>query len=61
MKSLPPVLGYPHMYVATQSGKMILSKDTAELLNNEKYSRQLWQAFIEQWQASNVLTQKSVG
>ena len=29
MKSLPPVLGYPHMYVSTSSGKMILSKDTA--------------------------------
>ena len=32
MKSLPPVLGYPHMYVSTAQGKMILSKDTAELL-----------------------------
>ncbi len=60
MKSLPPVLGYPHMYVATQSGKMILSKDTAELLNNEKYSRQLWQAFINEWQVSSVLTKKLV-
>ena len=53
MKSLPPVLGYPHMYVSTSSGKMILSKDTAELLNNGNYSREQWQAFIEQWQASN--------
>ncbi|MCW8834635.1 MAG: thioredoxin family protein, partial [Colwellia sp.] len=31
MKSLPPVLGYPHMYISTAAGKMLLSKDTAEL------------------------------
>jgi len=55
MKSLPPVLGYPHMYVSTSSGKMILSKDTAELLNNGNYSREQWQAFISKWQASNNL------
>lgn len=53
MKSLPPVLGYPHMYVATPQGKMILSKDTAELLDNNEYSRPLWQAFIDQWQVTN--------
>ncbi len=26
MKSLPPTLGYPHMYVSTASGKMIYQK-----------------------------------
>lgn len=52
MKSLPPVLGYPHMYVSTSSGKMILSKDTAELLNGEQYSKEQWLAFLNQWQAS---------
>jgi len=57
MKSLPPVLGYPHMYVSTNSGKMILSKDTAEFLENGNHSRIHWQAFIEQWQASNNLLQ----
>lgn len=53
MKSLPPVLGYPHMYVSTNKGKMILSKDTAELLNDGNYSREQWLGFINQWQASN--------
>jgi thioredoxin-related protein len=32
MKSLTPVLGYLHRYVLTSSGKMLLSKYTAELL-----------------------------
>ncbi|MGJ8693246.1 MAG: thioredoxin family protein [Thalassotalea sp.] len=50
MKSLPPVLGYPHMYVSTATGKMLLSKDTAELLEGEEYSVNNWLEFIEQWQ-----------
>lgn len=52
MKALPPVLGYPHMYVSTASGKMILSKDTAELLEGSNYSEQRWLAFLNKWQAS---------
>jgi len=53
MKSLPPVLGYPHMYVSTSAGKMILSKDTAELLENGQYSTQRWLTFIKDWQANS--------
>ena len=52
MKSLPPVLGYPHMYVSTSSGKMILSKDTAELLSGEQYSKKQWLVFLNKWQSS---------
>lgn len=52
MQSLPPVLGYPHMYVSTGNGKMILSKDTAELLNGEQYSKKQWLAFLNKWQPS---------
>lgn len=50
MNGLPPVLGYPHMYVSTSSGKMVLSKDTAEFLEKGEYSREQWISFIEQWQ-----------
>lgn len=50
MKSLPPVLGYPHMYVSTGAGKMVLSKDTAELQEDGKYSATKWKEFIEKWQ-----------
>jgi thioredoxin-related protein len=53
MKSLPPTLGYPHMYVSTATGKMILSKDTAELLSDGNYSRTQWLAFLEQWKIAN--------
>ena len=49
MKSLPPVLGYPHMYVSNANGKMLLSKDTAELLSGNNYSRENWLNFIEKW------------
>jgi len=49
MKGLPPVLGYPHMYVSTGSGKMLLSKDTAEFLESGEYSRRQWLAFIDKW------------
>ncbi len=53
MKALPPVLGYPHMYVSTGTGKMILSKDTAELQNNGEYSAKIWLAFLTKWQATS--------
>lgn len=51
MKSLPPVLGYPHMYVSTASGKMLLSKDTAELQDDSGYSKDYWLAFLNKWQS----------
>ena len=54
MKSLPPVLGYPHMYVSTSSGKMLLSKDTAELLDDNHYSKEHWLAFINKWQVEET-------
>jgi thioredoxin-related protein len=54
MKSLPPVLGYPHMFVSTNGGKMILSKDTAELLINGEYSVKNWSRFLNKWQVSNT-------
>lgn len=53
MKSLPPTLGYPHMYVSTATGKMMLSKDTAELLSDGNYSREAWLSFLEQWNVGN--------
>lgn len=53
MKSLPPVQGYPHMYVSTNTGQMLLSKDTAELLDNLEYSPEYWSAFLSKWQAAN--------
>ncbi|SEL41072.1 Thioredoxin-like [Colwellia chukchiensis] len=53
MASLPPVLGYPHMYVSTNSGQLLLSKDTAELLDNLEYSVEHWLAFLAQWKMRN--------
>ncbi|KGJ97627.1 thioredoxin family protein [Colwellia psychrerythraea] len=53
MKSLPPVLGYPHMYVSTAQGKMILSKDTAELLDDNNYSKSQWLSFLTLWSVEN--------
>ena len=49
MAALPPVLGYPHMYVSNANGKMLLSKDTAELLAGSEYSREYWLTFLNEW------------
>ncbi|PKG84928.1 thioredoxin family protein [Colwellia sp. 75C3] len=57
MKSLPPVLGYPHMYVSTAQGKMILSKDTAELLAGNNYSKSQWLNFLTEWSVSTTAAQ----
>ena len=56
MKSLPPVLGYPHMYISTASGKMLRSKDTAELQDNKGYSREYWLTFLAKWEKSPAVT-----
>ena len=55
MAGLPKVLGYPHMYVSTGQGKVILSKDTAEFLDSSgvNYSRDNWLSFINQFKAAN--------
>jgi len=55
MKSLPPVLGYPHMYISTSAGKMLLSKDTAELIEEDDYSKTQWLLFLNKWQVSNTI------
>ena len=57
MKSLPPVLGYPHMYVSTAQGKMILSKDTAELLDDNNYSKSQWLSFLSDWSVDSNIAQ----
>ncbi len=54
MSSLPPVLGYPHMFVSTASGKMVLSKDTAELQQAGGYSAEHWLTFLNKWQVLQV-------
>jgi len=57
MKSLPPVLGYPHIYVSAANGKMLLSKDTAELQDEQGHSKAYWLAFLNDWE-SKATTQK---
>lgn len=49
MSSLPPALGYPHMYVIGSDGIVVHSQDTAEFLENKKYSRQKFLAFLDRW------------
>ncbi len=57
MKSLPPVMGYPHMFISTAQGKMILSKDTAELLDGDQYSAEQWLRFINDWSVTTLAMQ----
>jgi len=49
MAGLPKPLGYPHIYVAEADGRIIFSKDTAQLLENSRYSVQRFQQFINKW------------
>ncbi|QBG36171.1 thioredoxin family protein [Litorilituus sediminis] len=60
MSGLPPVLGYPHMYISTAQGKMLLSKDTAELLSGDNYSRSNWLAFLDKWSLKQQNTSKQL-
>ncbi len=49
LKAFPKPLGYPHMYIAENDGNILLSKDTAEFLNNGSYSRERFLEFFDQW------------
>ncbi|TNF92208.1 MAG: DUF255 domain-containing protein [Gammaproteobacteria bacterium] len=53
MASLPPTLGYPHMYVADMDGSILHSQDTAEFIQNKRYSEQLILAFLDRWQVKH--------
>lgn len=50
MAGLPPTQGYPHIFVSSSDGKVLLSKDTLELVNEGEYSKAAWLAFIAKWQ-----------
>jgi len=49
LKVFPPVYGYPHMFVTDQKGKIIESKDTADFLENKRYSVKNIYQFINKW------------
>lgn len=49
MAGFPKPLGYPHIYIAEADGTIILSKDTAQLLDNSRYSATRFQQFIDKW------------
>ena len=49
MAGFPQPLGYPHIYITESDGRIIFSKDTAELLENSRYSVQRFQQFIDKW------------
>ncbi len=49
LNAFPKPLGYPHMYIAENDGNILLSKDTAEFLNNGSYSRERFLEFFDQW------------
>jgi len=45
----PPANGYPHMYVTDHNGNILESKDTADFLDNKRYSVSKFYDFINQW------------
>jgi thiol:disulfide interchange protein len=53
LSAFPPALGYPHLYVTSNDGSILHSQDTAEFLQNGKYSQQRVLRFLEQWGMQN--------
>jgi len=50
LAAFPRPLGYPHMYIADNNGRLLKSQDTGEFLQNGRYSRQRFMAFFDAWQ-----------
>jgi thioredoxin-related protein len=61
MASMPATNGYPHIYISSASGKLLLSKDTLEQQVDGKHQKQLWLEFVKKWQvkASDKVALKS--
>ncbi len=53
LSAFPEALGYPHMYITDSEGKILFSQDTAEFLENGKYSEQRFESFLDQWGSSH--------
>ena len=49
LSAFPRTLGYPHMYITDSGGTILFSQDTAEFLQDGRYSEQRIQAFIDRW------------
>lgn len=49
LAAFPETWGYPHMYVTENNGRVIHSQDTAEFLENKKYSKQKFMRFLKKW------------
>ncbi len=54
LSDFPKALGYPHMYITENNGKVIHSQDTAEFLTNLKYSKSKFLDFLKRWQLSPI-------
>jgi thioredoxin-related protein len=54
MASMPPTKGYPHLYVSSATGKILLSKDALDQQVDGKHQAPLWLTFIDKWQANTI-------
>ncbi len=59
LAAFPENLGYPHMYVADINGKVIHSQDTGKFLDNLKYSKQKFMAFLNKWKLNTDSNEKN--
>jgi thiol:disulfide interchange protein len=53
LKVFPRPLGYPHMYITDADGIVLFSQDTAEFLQDGKYSEQRLRVFLDRWSRKN--------
>jgi len=53
MATLPPAMGYPHMYITDSSGVVLHSQNTAQLIENNEYSEQQFMTFLDYWQSQS--------
>jgi thiol:disulfide interchange protein len=49
LSAFPEALGCPHMYVTESDGSVIHSQDTAEFLQDGRYSEKRFVDFLERW------------
>ena len=53
LSAFPRAPGYPHMYITDSDGNILFSQDTAEFLDNGKYSEQRFRLFLDHWSIPN--------
>lgn len=55
LKFFPQILGYPHIFVAENNGKLLVSKDISHFFISGSYSTKRFKEFFKRWKSEKKI------